>query len=102
MAMTQRGREMQRLLGQCERSGLSLAEFARRRGLSAQALRWWRHRLRGLEADSAPEFVEVDLAAASSAACFEVVLPTGEVVRVGERFDAGALTRLLAVLRGSC
>ncbi len=100
MAMTERGREMQRLFGQLERSGLSLAEFARRRGLSEQTLRWWKKRLRETETE-AVEFVEVKMASGHAAAWFEVVLP-GATVRVGERFDSQALERLLAVVRSAC
>ena len=100
MAMTDRGREMQRLFGQLERSGLSLAEFARRRGLSEHTLRWWRKRLRETEPNPV-EFVEVKVPSAGAVAYFEVVLP-GATIRVGERFDSQALERLLTVVRGAC
>jgi hypothetical protein len=47
--LTTRGRAMQRLLGRWERSGLTLAESARRAGMPPGTLAWWRHTLRAGE-----------------------------------------------------
>ncbi len=38
-------RRMKKLLAACERSGLSVAEFARQRRLPANRLRWWKHEI---------------------------------------------------------
>jgi hypothetical protein len=104
--LTERGREMRRLLAAQRRSGLSLVDFARQRGLRANTLSWWRHRLRGGDGDSecasAGPFIEVSpvrKVEAAQAGVFEVVLEDGKVVRVPERFEEGALRRLLAVLQ---
>lgn len=102
MELTQRGREMQRLFGQWERSGLSLAEFARQRGLSVHTLRWWRQRLRGVEPHEGAPFVEVKAPGRGTVTVFEIVLPGGAAVRVGEEFDCEALGRLLTVVRSTC
>lgn len=40
---TARAAKWLRVLGEQERSGLSVAEFARRRGISAGSLGWWRY-----------------------------------------------------------
>src|SRR5271167_103488 len=92
---TPRAREMRRVLVDWERSGLRLTEFARRREMSVATLSWWRHRLRGRVA--APQFVEVRSTASDAGlgAVFEVVLPSGVLVRVRAAFDASALERLL-------
>ena len=43
-----------RLLETCDKSGLSVAEFARRQGIRAQRLHWWRARLARTPAHKAP------------------------------------------------
>lgn len=45
--MSERAVYWRRLLGEWERSGLSQAEFCRRRGLKAVNLAWWKRRLQG-------------------------------------------------------
>ena len=100
--LTQRGREMQRLLMQWERSGLTLASFARWHGRSVHTLRRWKQRLSRVDPEGAPKFVEVNVSAPHAVTFFEVVLPGGTVVRVGERFDPQALGELLNVVRGAC
>jgi hypothetical protein len=90
-----------------EDSGLGLTAFATGAGLDPQRLTRWRRRL---ATTGSPTFEEVlpsslALATVESDALrgvgrerFEVVLPSGRVVRVPESFDAGALRRLLAVV----
>jgi hypothetical protein len=104
--LTDRGRAMRRLLAAQERSGLTLAEFARRRSLRAGTLSWWRHRLRAEEPSGASaaggRFIEVTpavLNAEGRAPGFEIVLGDDTVVRVPGRFGEEDLRRLLAVLR---
>lgn len=97
-----------------EASGLSQAEFCRRRKVSVHTFRWWRYTL-GLqhreevprsEPDKVerPAFVEVKLpqaapAPASSPAKVEIALEGGPVIRVHSGFDAETLKEVLAVLR---
>lgn len=103
--LTARGRVMQRVLARWEQSGLTLAEFARRAGMSAGTLAWWRHTLRASERTVADgRFVEVPMPRALTEAArpvpapFEVVFGDGTVVRVPGAFDAAALARLFAVI----
>ncbi len=109
--LTARGRAMQRLLARWERSGLTLAEFARRAGMSAGTLGWWRHVQRaGERTPGDGRFLELPVQSARAEAprpgptIFEVVFGDGTVVRVPAAFDAEALDRLLALVvgRGGC
>lgn len=121
-APTMREVEWRRVLAEQERSGLSVAEFARRRGVSAGSLGWWRYVARRRAAErrgtqiratgrrvKRGRFVEVRLAperrglgASVAGASFEVVTPGGCMVRVPVHFDADVLRRLLTVLGASC
>ena len=81
-------------------SGLSLASFAAREGLEVHRLYRWSRRLEESEVRPAG-FVEVTAAmAARGEARFDVVLRSGQVVRVPEAFDARELRRLIAALEG--
>jgi hypothetical protein len=95
-----------------EDSGLELTAFAIGVGLDPQRLTRWQRRL---AAAGSPTFEEVlpcvALATVERVALrgvaperFEVVFPSGRVVRVPESFEAGALRRLLAVVDevGAC
>lgn len=103
---TARAREMRAILREWEASGLRLTEFARRRSIALSTLTWWRHQFR--HGDSArrrpraPRFIEVrpvaPTAPTTTAAPFEVVLPTRTVIRVGAVFDPTALEQLVKTL----
>lgn len=83
------------------RSGLSLAAFARRHGLSLQRLYDWRRRL-----DVAPRFLPVTVKATPAILAptggtgLEVVLRGGRTVRVGSGCDERLLARVVEVLEG--
>ena len=109
--LTRRGREMKRVLERCERSGLSLAEFARRERMSANTLAWWRHRLRRTgvtgrkrAAERSAGFRELVLDAPSSAgAIAEVVLRSGRILRVPlAGVDAEVVRVLVRALEEPC
>jgi hypothetical protein len=94
------------VLSAWERSGLSQAEFCRRRGVKGVTFAWWKRRLRqsraGLESrrpSESPRFVEVRLA--GSSASYEVVLAGGRSIRVPASFEAESLSRLIAAVE-SC
>lgn len=92
-------------------SGLTAEEFAAKNGLTSQALKWWRWHLgaEAARAKSAPAakamtttaFAEVVVAASPPtppSGAFEVLLRSGQVVRVPAVFDAVALRRLIDAL----
>jgi len=92
--------EAQAAIDALEASGEPVARFAARHGVDTQRLYSWRRRLRALALPSVPAFVEINTTTAALASeAFEVVLQTGEVVRVPTRFDDGALRRLLSIVR---
>jgi transposase len=87
----------------CERSGLDLAEFARREGIKPKQLYWWRWRIRssaGPAAPARPEFLPVRVVTSTpqpAATPIEIVLPNGGLVRVRPGFDPATLERVLAI-----
>ena len=81
------------VLKRLESSGLSVGEFAARENLSAPRLYRWRGRLRAVRPKTAA-FVEITPAAAT----IELVLRSGDVVRLPDGFSEDALRRLVAVL----
>lgn len=91
--------EARAALAALDRSGLSPADFAAREGLEVHRLYRWSRQLK--EVAEGPAFVEVAAAlppVALREARFEVVLRSGQVVRVPEAFDPGALRKLVAAL----
>jgi len=123
--MAKRGRwpgreeEMRAVVEKWERSGLPLAQFARREGVAQKTMYRWRRRLgvgddrvrRGRPPGSAEDrrrrgapsmFTEVTASlrqASSPEMMFEVILGDGMMVRVSEHFDPDSLRILLATLR---
>jgi len=84
------------VLAALDRSGQSVRTFAEAHGLDPQRLYAWRRRVAGGDRITFRE-VTVRPQDASSGA-FEVVLPSGAVIRVPPTFDEAALARLLDVL----
>jgi transposase-like protein len=81
-------------LASLEASGLSVAAFAAREGLSAQRLHRWRHRLAENDV-AAPAFIEIPRQVVG---VVEVVLRSGRVLRVSESIDGAVLRRIAASL----
>jgi hypothetical protein len=125
--MSERAEYWQRLLGVWERSGLSQAEFCRRRGIKAVTLAWWKRRLRtprdterqrrGRRVDRRrrARFVEVALPHGASLALasrgsslaptsnrYELVLPSGACLRLPGDFDPERVAQLVQALAAAC
>jgi len=84
------------------RSGKSISVFAAEHGLDPQRVYLWRRRLSGAERTTFQELIVRPPARRSAADTegtpFELVLASGEVVRVPPSFDSAPLGRLLEVL----
>jgi hypothetical protein len=90
------------VLAALRRSGKPVRVFAAERGLDPRRLYLWRRRLGEAESTTFHELIVRPAArgAAPEAArnSFEIVLASGDVVRVPASFDGAALARLLEVL----
>jgi transposase-like protein len=94
------------LLAEQERSGLSVAAFARRRGLRGWVLYDWKRRLRserkGARSEPTPSFAPVRLIAGpATSRSLEVALRSGIKLSIPAGFDEDELRRLVGVLE-SC
>jgi transposase-like protein len=93
----------QRILAEQERSGLSVAAFARTRGLHGNRLRWWRKQLgKGLgdvPAVLPVRVVEAEKVAVAPASVEVVLRGSGHTLRFNGAVDVGAL---VALLEGGC
>jgi transposase-like protein len=92
------------VLGALKRSGKSVREFAEERGLDPQRLYAWRRRVAGGDRTTFREVTVRPVTVDATTRVFEIVLPSGVKIRAASDFDAGALARLLDVLRqaGAC
>jgi transposase-like protein len=89
-------------LAALDRSGKAVSVFAAEHGLDPQRLYVWRRRLGKAELTTFQELIvrpATPITVAASNATFEIVLRSGELLRVPPSFDAASLERLLAVLR---
>jgi transposase-like protein len=89
------------VLAALRRSGKPVRVFAAEHGLDPQRVYLWRRRLGGAEPTTFQELMVRPAAgrAVADAACsFEIVLPSGDMVRVPPSFDGAALARLLEVV----
>ena len=112
---SRRARQMRRVLGRWERSGLKLREFGERHGIPLSTLTWWRQVFRHA---GEPVNAAAKSAPASDAAVFtevprpgtvpttppvpEIVLRSGHVLRVPVGADSDTLQRVLQVLQTAC
>ncbi len=125
--MSDRAAYWRRLLTEWAGSGLSQAEFCRRRGIKAVSLAWWKRRLKGTAEASSEHrgrrgrragrsgFVELALPGGASSAAprgataiipvsdrYELVLPGGVGLRLPDDFDPERVARLVQALAAAC
>jgi hypothetical protein len=126
--MSDRAKYWGRLLESWRKSGLTQAEFCRRRGVKAVTFAWWKRRLRGVPErpndrrgrSTAPrrrpeaKFAEVmwpervlaggaPVAATSDATGgYEIVFTDGLVIRLPGNFDLDKVSQLIDLLRPEC
>ena len=112
---TARARQMRRVLGRWQHSGLTLREFGQQRGIPLSTLTWWRQVFRraGEPVDAAPKsapasdavvFTEVPRPASvpTTPPVLEIVLRSGHLVRVPSGADTTTLQRVLQSLQTAC
>jgi len=118
--MTERARHWQQVLIEWQRSGLTQAAFCRREGITPATFYWWKRRL-GVDGKPSARvarpnqrdesFVEVRPTQSAVVPVglvppivpiYEVVLPNGRSIRVGERFDPETLSRLIMAVEAAC
>ena len=107
-----RARQMHWLLARWQRGGLTLREFAEKRGIPPSTLNWWRRVFQhageeegnGAVAENAVLFTEVPPPAKvpRTSAVLEIVLHSGHLVRVSAGADTDTLQRVLQALRTTC
>jgi hypothetical protein len=124
--MSDRAKHWQKLIAAWEQSGLTQAEFCRRRGLKVVSFAWWKRKLGGAGARSQEpgrrrsasggkgaraSFVEVGLSSrvlaagsgnALPSAGYEIVLPNGPLIRLPVDFDPDQVSRLLGAVASAC
>ena len=86
-----------------ERSGLSVRRFCKEQGIAEHLLFYWRKRLRNQQQPIPVRFALVERGAASAGTvaepALELVLNTGERLRIGSGVDQAALRTVLAAFR---
>jgi hypothetical protein len=100
MSRTQEERRQlwRKLIAQHEQSGLSVRAFCQQRRTSEYSFYHWRKRL----AEQLPmkfALVESSRSAPTAVAAMEVILTTGERLRIAPGIDAATLRLVLSVLR---
>jgi hypothetical protein len=116
--MSDRARYWQRLVAAWAKSGLSQAEFCRRRKVKAVNFGWWKRKLESTSiphprtgrsssnrtAASArlakPQFVEFRMPNAAASA-YEIVLRGDRVIRLPQQFDPAVIAQLVVAVE-SC
>ena len=86
------------------KSGQSVENFARERGLVPQRIYFWRKKLEGSETVAAHSLKLLPVDVSSPRARGEpvaVFLRTGHIIKVGRDFDEEAFTRVVALLEGA-
>jgi putative transposase len=86
------------LIRQQQQSGLSVSGFCRDRGFSDQAFYYWRKRLSSGEPVRFA-LVAADASAAADPAPIELLLASGDRLRIASGVDAPTLRTVLSVLR---
>src|SRR5487761_2150571 len=100
MSRTQEERRQvwRRLIAQYQQSGLSVRAFCQQHRTSEHSFYQWRKRLR----EQLPmkfALVEANRAAPIAVAAVELILPSGERLRIAPGVDAATLRLVLSVLR---
>lgn len=82
-----------------QQSGQSVKTFCQARALTEQSFYWWRKRLEETDVPVRFALVKASRNEASTEVALELVLSSGDRLRIGAAVDASALRTVLAVLR---
>jgi len=93
-----RGEDWRERIAAQERSGISVKQFCEERGFTEQSFYFWRKRLRG-QTPMRFALVETTTRESAADAALELVLTTGERLRISAGVDAAALRKVLEALR---
>ena len=102
-----RAAHWRKMIADWEGSGQTQVDFCRERNESIASFRWWRWHLRKLDQEIRPRFLpvrvienpeEAQAPSGNRERDFEILLPQGCKIRVPQRFEPGALLRLIKVL----
>ena len=92
----------QMVIDTCKESDLSVVAFCKKEGISVAAYYYWRKKLVGSHPKSnrntPPAFIEVALPQSNTAA-LELVLSSGNTLRINHRADSKMLIDVLSALR---
>jgi transposase-like protein len=102
----QKAARMRRLVAQWRQSGESQAGFARRHGIPTWTVWYWSRKASAQAvveaATAAPAFVPIRATPETEGGVVEVVVPSGERVRVGAGASADLVRRVVAAVRATC
>ena len=82
-----------------QQSGQSVKEFCQARALTEQSFYWWRKRLEETDVPVRFALVKAGMNGVMPEAALELVLSSGDRLRIGAAVDSSALRTVLAVLR---
>ena len=88
-----------------EKSGLTIAEYCRRRGLARHRFHYWKDKLLGGKPRSGSislvQVGRIDLCGGGGGYNLRVRLKSGHEIELKDDFTASALSRLLSVMEGA-
>ena len=90
--------EARGVLDACRKSGLTIEQFARKRGLVPQRLYWWRKKLAETEAARSPAVLPVKVVEPRRGEPVTVLLRSGHMLKVSRDFDEVVFARVVALL----
>jgi hypothetical protein len=89
-----------KLIAEQESGGQKVGAFCSERGITEASFYYWRKRLRKRESVQFALLETKPTDAGSTTCAFELVLTSGERLRIGSEVDAAALRTVLEIVRG--
>ena len=86
-----------KLIAEQESGGQKVGPFCSERGITEASFYYWRKRLRKR---ASVQFALLETKPTEAGSAFELVLTSGERLRIGSEVDAAALRTVLEIVRG--